>query len=139
MPVNHYFQKRATRKFHSEMGMPNIVTMDSLQAMMPESACGRRRACGACTTSASTARRAARRSASASRRATAAPTTSTSGSTLAQFVNYEGYRAMFEAQSRHRMGLLIWMSHPAWPSLRLADLRLLLRADGRLLRREEGL
>jgi len=23
---------------------------------------------------------------------------------------------MFEAQSRHRMGLLLWMSHPAWPS-----------------------
>ena len=37
--------------------------------------------------------------------------------TLAQFVNYEGYRAMYEAQSRNRMGLLIWMSHPAWPSL----------------------
>jgi hypothetical protein len=24
---------------------------------------------------------------------------------------------MYEAQSRNRMGLLIWMSHPAWPSL----------------------
>jgi hypothetical protein len=36
---------------------------------------------------------------------------------LAQFVNYEGYRAMFEAQGKHRMGLLIWMSHPAWPSM----------------------
>ena len=36
---------------------------------------------------------------------------------LAQFVNYDGYRAMFEAQSKNRMGLLIWMSHPAWPSL----------------------
>ncbi len=35
---------------------------------------------------------------------------------LAQFVNYEGYRGMFEAQSKNRMGLLIWMSHPAWPS-----------------------
>ena len=23
---------------------------------------------------------------------------------------------MFEAQSKHRMGLLIWMSHPCWPS-----------------------
>ena len=32
---------------------------------------------------------------------------------LAQFVNYDGYRAMFEAQSKNRMGLLIWMSHPA--------------------------
>jgi len=36
---------------------------------------------------------------------------------LAQFVNYDGYRAMFEAQSKNRMGLLLWMSHPAWPSL----------------------
>ena len=36
--------------------------------------------------------------------------------TLAQFVNYEGYRAMFEAQSKYRMGLLLWMSHPCWPS-----------------------
>ncbi len=35
---------------------------------------------------------------------------------LAQFVNYEGYRAMFEAQSKYRMGLLLWMSHPCWPS-----------------------
>ncbi len=36
--------------------------------------------------------------------------------TLAQFVNYEGYRAMYEAQSKNRMGLLIWMSHPCWPT-----------------------
>jgi len=35
---------------------------------------------------------------------------------LAQFVNYEGYRGMFEAQSKNRMGLLIWMSHSCWPS-----------------------
>jgi hypothetical protein len=35
---------------------------------------------------------------------------------LAQFINYEGHRAMFEAQSKHRMGLLIWMSHACWPS-----------------------
>ena len=41
----------------------------------------------------------------------------TEWATLAQFVNYEGYRAMYEAQSRNRMGLLIWMSHSAWPSL----------------------
>ena len=23
---------------------------------------------------------------------------------------------MFEAQSKNRMGLLIWMSHPSWPT-----------------------
>ena len=36
---------------------------------------------------------------------------------IAQLVNYDGYRAMFEAQSKNRMGLQLWMSHPAWPSL----------------------
>jgi hypothetical protein len=35
---------------------------------------------------------------------------------LAQFVDYEGFRAEFEAQSKYRMGLLLWMSHPCWPS-----------------------
>jgi hypothetical protein len=34
-----------------------------------------------------------------------------------QWVNYEGHRAIFEAQSKYRMGALLWMSHPAWPSL----------------------
>jgi hypothetical protein len=36
---------------------------------------------------------------------------------LAQFVDYDAYRGMYEGQSTHRLGLLIWMSHPAWPSL----------------------
>jgi len=36
---------------------------------------------------------------------------------LAQFVDYNSYRGMFEGQSKGRPGLLIWMSHPAWPSL----------------------
>ena len=30
-PLKFYFSERATSKFHSEMGMPNIVTMDSLR------------------------------------------------------------------------------------------------------------
>jgi hypothetical protein len=35
---------------------------------------------------------------------------------LSQFINYDGYRAMFEAQGKNRMGMLLWMSHPCWPS-----------------------
>ncbi len=35
----------------------------------------------------------------------------------AQWVNYDGYRAMYEANNVGRKGLLIWMSHSAWPSL----------------------
>jgi len=39
----------------------------------------------------------------------------------AQMVNYDRYRAMFEAWNSHlwqsTSGLLLWMTHPAWPSL----------------------
>ena len=36
---------------------------------------------------------------------------------LAQWVNYDGYRAIFEARSEQRRGMILWMSHPAWPSM----------------------
>ena len=36
---------------------------------------------------------------------------------LAQWINYNGYRGMFEGRSKFRQGLLLWMSHPAWPSM----------------------
>lgn len=35
----------------------------------------------------------------------------------AQWVNYNGFRAMFESRSNYRNGLLLWMSHSAWPCL----------------------
>ncbi len=38
-------------------------------------------------------------------------------SEYAQWVNYDGYRAMFEGRSECRQGLLLWMSHPCWPSM----------------------
>ena len=37
---------------------------------------------------------------------------------LAQWLNYEGYRAIFEsANSAGRKGVILWMSHSSWPSL----------------------
>ena len=35
----------------------------------------------------------------------------------AQWINYDGYRAMYESRSWERKGLLIWMSHACWPSM----------------------
>ena len=34
-----------------------------------------------------------------------------------QWVNYDGHRSLFESRSKNRMGLLMWMSHPCWPSM----------------------
>jgi beta-galactosidase/beta-glucuronidase len=116
IPVKQYFTERATTRFHSEMGMPNIVTMDSLRLMMPEAAMWPQ---GRMWGLHDFCLKGAQGGASFLERIR----TSYGGADsveewlqLAQFVNYEGYRAMFEAQSRNRMGLLIWMSHPAWPS-----------------------
>ena len=35
----------------------------------------------------------------------------------AQWINYNGYRAMYESRSWNRKGLIIWMSHSCWPSM----------------------
>ncbi|MCS7043765.1 MAG: discoidin domain-containing protein [Bryobacteraceae bacterium] len=116
MPLEYYFRERATPKFHSEMGMPNIVHWDSLREFIPEEqAWPQGRLWGLhdfCLTGA--------QGGASFRELIEKRFGPASGARewvqLAQFLNYDGYRAMFEAQSRNRMGLLIWMSHPAWPS-----------------------
>lgn len=117
MPLEYYFRDRATPKFHSEMGMPNIVTWESLREFLPEEQMWpQERLWGIhdfCLTGAqggASFRELIEKRFGGARGAR-------EWVELAQFLNYEGYRAMFEAQSRNRMGLLIWMSHPAWPSL----------------------
>lgn len=116
MPVKYYFTERATPKFHSEMGMPNIVSIDSLRAMMPESGMWPQ---GDMWGLHDFSLHGAQGGASFIGRIDQSYGGANSAAewvSLAQFVNYEGYRAMYEAQSKHRMGLLIWMSHPCWPS-----------------------
>ena len=117
MPTKYYFSQRAAPKFHSEMGMPNIVTMDSLRLMMPESAMWPQ---GRMWGLHDFCLHGAQGGASFLERISGSYGGAENVADwllLAQFVNYEGYRAMFESQSKNRMGLLIWMSHPAWPSL----------------------
>lgn len=115
MPLTYYFQNADT-KLHSEMGAPNIPPIESVRMMMPEKALwpqgldwGLHDFClqGA--------------QGGAGFRAIIENQYGGADNVeqwirLAQFVNYETYRAMFEAQSRNRMGLLLWMSHPCWPS-----------------------
>jgi beta-galactosidase/beta-glucuronidase len=115
MPLDSY-AVRPMIKLHSEMGMPNIPTYDSLKLMMPESAqwpmgpqWGLHDFCLGGAQGGSSYLEMIRKSYGYAQ--SAAEWTG-----LAQFLNYDGYRAMFEGQGRNRQGLLIWMSHPAWPS-----------------------
>jgi hypothetical protein len=115
-PVKKYFSDRATPKFHSEMGMPNIVTLDSLREFMAEQAMW---PMGNIWGLHDFSLEGAQGGASFIKRIDTSYGGANSAAEwlwLAQFVNYEGYRGMYEAQSKNRMGLLIWMSHPTWPS-----------------------
>ena len=116
MPVKFYFEQRATPKFHSEMGMPNIVNYDSLKLMMPVTSMWPQ---GEMWGLHDFSLNGAQGGASFRERIDRSYGGASSAEEwvkLAQFVNYDGYRAMYEAQSKNRMGLLIWMSHPCWPS-----------------------
>jgi hypothetical protein len=116
MPINFYFDQRATTKLHSELGMANIVSLDSLRQMMPEAdqwPQGRIWGLHDFTTGGAQRGGALRETI---KRSYGDAANAAEWVELAQFTNYDGHRAMFEAQSKHRMGVLMWMSHPCWPS-----------------------
>jgi hypothetical protein len=115
-PPRYYFEERATPKLHSELGMPNIVTFESLKRMMPEGALWPPGlAWGLHDFNLGSAQGLARFREMVDEGYGGADGAA-EWTRLAQLVNYDGYRAMFEAQGKHRMGVLLWMSHPAWPS-----------------------
>ncbi len=115
LPPTTYFE-HADKKFHSEIGMPNIPPIESIRAMMPEASIWPQAldwglhdfALGGAQGSVSFR--------SLVEENYGGATSGEEWVTLAQFLNYEGYRAIFEAQSRDRMGVLLWMSHSCWPS-----------------------
>ncbi len=110
-PLRYYFEHAPT-KLHSEMGSPNVVEMDDLRRTMPESAMWPQgyqwplhdyHEHNPFTT--------------AVEKQYGGANNVADWVGFAQFVDYDAYRGMFEGQSKNRLGLLIWMSHPAWPSL----------------------
>ena len=124
LPSKAYWQldqiswyRNETRMFHSERGMPNFPNYESLIEMMPAAeAWPPTRMWGIHDF----ALQSAQRGQTFIDAVDAYFGPSYDGETFAQraqWVNYDGYRAMFESRSRQRRGLLLWMSHPAWPSM----------------------
>jgi beta-galactosidase/beta-glucuronidase len=117
MPVKFYFERRATERLHSEMGMPNMVSFESLKQMIPDSALWPiERLWGVHDFNLESAQNGY---------SFIQQIQDNFGTvndlkdwlSLAQWINYQGYRAIFEAQSKNRMGMLLWMSHSSWPSM----------------------
>jgi len=114
-PARFYFIA-ADKKLHSEIGAPNIPSLDSVRLMMPEKALwpqgldwGLHDFCLQGAMGGAGYRDIIENSFGGA-------TNADEWIRLAQFVNYDTYRAMFEAQSKYRMGVLLWMSHSCWPS-----------------------
>ena len=111
-----YFEKQ-TGKLHTERGMPNVMTYEGLsrtldaEHLWPQNLYWGRH---------DYTMEGAQRGASFNQLIAenfGDPTSAQEFCEWAQWVNYEGYRAMYESGSKDRMGLLIWMSHPCWPSM----------------------
>ena len=116
LTMKEYFEKQSGM-IHSERGMPNVMNIESLRrTFSPDALWPQSLQWGQHDFTLQGAQRAttfnkmvtdgfgeARSADEFSRRA--------------QLINYNGYRAMFESTSRTRAGLLLWMSHPCWPSM----------------------
>ncbi len=117
LPVRDYFLLSGYGKFHSERGMPNVMTWESLKLTLPENSIwpqnrlwGMHDYCLESAQNAATFNQMIEKGfgqVSDGRKFTE----------LAQWISYNGYRGMFEGRSMYRQGLLLWMSHPAWPSM----------------------
>lgn len=116
LPARDYFE-RQTGKLHSERGMPAVMNGESLRrTLRPEHRWPQNDVWGQHDYTQQGAQRGASFNSLIATRL-GWPADEETFARRAQWVNYEGYRAMYEAQNTNRQGLLIWMSHPCWPSM----------------------
>ncbi len=116
IPAKEYFE-RQSGKLHSERGMPNMMTFEGLsRTLSPEALWPQNNEWGQHDYT----MQGAQRGASFNKiieTAFGKVDNAKKFTELAQWENYEGYRAMYESGSKDRLGLLIWMSHSCWPSM----------------------
>jgi hypothetical protein len=117
-PLRYYFDHAPT-KFHSEMGAPNVVERDDLDRTLSKSALWPQNYEWPLHDyyPLSPEPPSAHRPPNEIDSEFGGATNLADWLELAQFVDYNAYRGMYEGQNKNRLGLLIWMSHPAWPSL----------------------
>ena len=116
LSMKEYFGKQ-TGKIHSERGMPNVMNIESLRrTFAPEALWPQSRQWGQHDFTLQGAQRATTFNKMVENGFGQAKDAETF-SRWAQLINYNGYRGMFESTSKSRAGLLLWMSHPCWPSM----------------------
>ena len=124
LPSKAYWQldripqyRNETVMFHSERGMPNFPNYESLVMIMPaDQAWPPSRLWGIHDFALESAQRGQTFIDAVDSYFGPSADAQTFAS-RAQWVNYDGYRSIFESRSKQRRGMLLWMSHPAWPSM----------------------
>jgi len=110
-----YFEN-LTGKLHTERGMPNVVNYESLcRFMQPEERWPQNDIWGQHDYTLKGAQGATSFNELISK-GFGSPSDAKAFCDRAQWINFNGYRAMYEAAQTERQGLLIWMSHPCWPT-----------------------
>ncbi|MBE9511096.1 MAG: hypothetical protein IMY71_09475 [Bacteroidetes bacterium] len=117
LPPRDYFLLYGFNKLHSERGMSNVMTYESMKQMLPESALWPQSSqWGLHDYTLEGAQGAASFNLIIDKGFGLADNVK-KFTELAQWINYDGYRGMFEGRSAFRKGLLLWMSHSARPSM----------------------
>ncbi|MCR4860827.1 MAG: discoidin domain-containing protein [Bacteroidales bacterium] len=118
LPVAEYFSMtRGADRFHSERGMPNVPTLESLERMLgPDHRWPQDGVWGMHDYALESAQSAATFNAMVEK-AFGRPESLEQFAEWAQWIDYEGYRAIFESRSAQRKGIQLWMSHSCWPSM----------------------
>ena len=118
LPVEDYFTaERGKDRLHSERGMPNVMTYESMTQMLrPEHQWPQNSVWGVHDYTLENAQSCATFN-EMIQKAFGEPKDLKQFTQWAQWINYNGYRAMYESRSWNRKGLLIWMSHSCWPSM----------------------
>ena len=113
----YFTYRKGNTKFHSERGMPSVLTYESmLRTFSPEALEPKSILWGQHDYTLNGAQRASSFNEIIENGYGQAKDVK-EFSENAQFVNLDGYKGMFESRSINRKGLLLWMSHPAWPSM----------------------
>lgn len=118
LPAKTYFTlETGNDKFHSERGMPNVLTYEGFQrTYSPEGMWPQSHEWGMHDYTLEGAQGATSFNEIIAKGYGEA-NNAKEFTEKAQWVNYDGHRSLFESRSKNRMGLLMWMSHSCWPSM----------------------
>lgn len=117
LPARDYFLLYGKDRFHSERGMPNVMTYESLAQTIPQEYLWPQNDVWGIHDYTLNGAQGAESFNQIIEKAFGPSQDARQFTERAQWINYEGYRAIFEGRSEFRRGMLLWMSHPAWPSM----------------------